>query len=223
MAYNENIDEFLLKHSKKQYKARSSSQTSRISSGISRRNAHTIDHSLYDNTNQKIHDQYLTSIYKPIHEAVEQYEETYYGQIGKPKKPSKLKQSQTQLASTPLLPHTLPRNVSECRLITSNGSSGMTTLSGNRRINEDGLRMLRNNLNIKEKEMKATILENRIRRLEHEEERALKNKRMAEKKAEQMMLARQRHHTDLMTKLKRYEDTNRDLETKRRENVLRNH
>jgi len=99
----------------------------------------------------------------------------------------------------------------------------MTTLSGNRRINEDGLRMLRNNLAIKEKEMKSVILENRIRRLESEEQRALKNKRKAEQKAELMMQARQRHHTDLMEKLKRYEDNNRYLENKRRENLMRTH
>jgi hypothetical protein len=45
-----------------------------------------------------------------------------------------------------------------------------------RRINEDGILMLDNLYDVKEFELKAKIMENRLKRLEDEEARASKNK-----------------------------------------------
>ena len=45
-------------------------------------------------------------------------------------------------------------------------------------------------------------MENRLKRLEAEEGRALKNQKLAEAKAEQMLQARSRHYTEMMYKIK---------------------
>ena len=47
---------------------------------------------------------------------------------------------------------------------------------------------------------------NRLKRLEFEENRALKNQKKAEDKARKMLLARQRHYNDMMDKVSRYEN-----------------
>lgn len=81
-----------------------------------------------------------------------------------------------------------------------------------RKINEVGLQMLQKSYHLREKEIKAQILENRLKRLEHEEERAEKLRKKAEEKAELMMNARQRHHNALIEKLKAYEEQTKWIE-----------
>jgi len=48
----------------------------------------------------------------------------------------------------------------------NNSALGISTLSGHRRIHEDGVRMLHNNLVLKETQLKANVLANRLLKLE---------------------------------------------------------
>ena len=61
-------------------------------------------------------------------------------------------------------------------------------------------------------------MENRLKRLEAEENRAQRNQRLAEKKAADMLQARGRHYQDLMDKIKNYEERNSMLELQRLKN-----
>ena len=54
-------------------------------------------------------------------------------------------------------------------------------------------------------------MENRLKRLQEEESRAERNQRAAEKKAQQMLEARSRHYTDLMDKIKYYENQQKSI------------
>ena len=64
--------------------------------------------------------------------------------------------------------------------------------------------MLDNHYSMKEQINKAQIMENRLKRLQDEEVKALKNQRMAEKKASDMLQARGRHYNDMMEKMQYY-------------------
>ena len=91
-------------------------------------------------------------------------------------------------------------------------STNLTSLGGGkRRIHQEGLLMLGNHYNLKESELKSQIMENRIKRLEYEENRAQKNQAAAERKAEMMLAARNRHHEDLMRKFMHWEQQSSDL------------
>lgn len=65
--------------------------------------------------------------------------------------------------------------------------------------------MLDNLYDVKEFELKAKIMENRLKRLEDEEARASKNKQKALDKALKLLNARNRHHMELLDKLNNYE------------------
>lgn len=80
---------------------------------------------------------YKKSIYKPIYETVEQFEETFYRD-----KMKKILNDHVSQSVSQLIPHALPRPASELRMLTNSSSLGLTSLAGKRRINEDGLRML---------------------------------------------------------------------------------
>jgi len=139
-----------------------------------------------ENPNLILDENYINSYYKPIKEQNPKLEETQYNMKNK-----SIPKLEASLSTSLLLPHALPnRNPETIRMLTNNSSLGLTSISGKRRINEDGLRMLQNNLSLKETEMKANILENRLKRLEAEELKAQKNREKAEKKAEMMMNAR---------------------------------
>ena len=65
-----------------------------------------------------------------------------------------------------IIPHTLPRQTDNKRSLVNNSALGISTLSGHRRIHEDGVRMLHNNLVLKETQLKANVLANRLLKLE---------------------------------------------------------
>lgn len=58
--------------------------------------------------------------------------------------------------------------------------------------------MLDNNYTLKETEQRYNIMENRLKRLRDEELRAQKNQKEAEKRAQMMLEARNRHYQDLV-------------------------
>lgn len=63
----------------------------------------------------------------------------------------------------------------------SGGCYGTTSLGIKRRINTDGMKMFENNLAIRQTELKASMLENRLKHLENEELKALRNREKVEK------------------------------------------
>lgn len=77
-----------------------------------------------------------------------------------------------------------------------------------RRVHNDGVLMLDHHYNMREVELKHQIMENRLKRLNDEQARAIKNQRMAEQKAQDMLEARSRHYTDMMAKIKLYQERN---------------
>mmetsp|Transcript_6216 Transcript_6216/g.4689 ORF Transcript_6216/g.4689 Transcript_6216/m.4689 type:complete len:94 (+) Transcript_6216:275-556(+) len=77
---------------------------------------------------------------------------------------------------------------------------------GKRRIHEDGELGYSFKLNHKDAKIKAEIMENRIRRLLFEEERAKKLSEVAKMKAEKMLEARLRHQREVDEKLRMYEE-----------------
>lgn len=74
------------------------------------------------------------------------------------------------------------------------------TTGGKRRVHAEGVTMLEKKLQAREEELKMQSMENRIRRLEFEEQRARKMEQLANKRAENMIEARKRHYTDLLQK-----------------------
>lgn len=86
-----------------------------------------------------------------------------------------------------MIPHALPRTVDNQPRVITGGHYGTTSLSVKRRINNDGVRMLENSLAIKHSEFKATMMENRLKHLESEEQRAQRLKMRFEKQAENIM------------------------------------
>ena len=67
----------------------------------------------------------------------------------------------------------------------------------NRRVLQDGLVMLDAKLYYQDSQYKVEQLENRIKRLVYEDERAKKLTRVANEKAEKLMKARQRHESEI--------------------------
>ena len=65
--------------------------------------------------------------------------------------------------------------------------------------------MLDNNYDLKEYQLKEKIMQNRLKRLEEEELRAQKSKKVAEKKARDLLDTRKKYHEDLLDKLNQYE------------------
>jgi hypothetical protein len=49
-------------------------------------------------------------------------------------------------------------------------------------------------------------MENRLKRLGEEEDRAVRNQKLAEQKAQKMLKARGRHYQEMMDKIKNYQD-----------------
>lgn len=98
------------------------------------------------------------------------------------------------------------------------GSLQLPTLGNYRRVHNDGLLMLDNHYNLKEMEDKAKIMENRLKRLNDQEAKAIKNQKIAEKKASDMLLARGRHYNDMMNKMRFMHEKNAQLEDQRRRN-----
>ena len=88
------------------------------------------------------------------------------------------------------------------------GSISLPSLGGKRRVHNDGILMLDNHYIMRENQQKCQTLENRLKRLEEEERRAQRNQANAEKKAQEMLLARSRHYNDMMEKVKFYEEKN---------------
>ena len=75
---------------------------------------------------------------------------------------------------------------------------------GKRRIHGDGLVMLERHYSLKEQEIKALQMENRIKRLQFEEERSKKLEQTANERAEKMLDARKRHFDQLVEKKNHY-------------------
>ena len=65
--------------------------------------------------------------------------------------------------------------------------------TGRRRIHIDGFTMLDKHYNMNENAQKVSVMENRIKRLEFEENRARKMANLAQNRAEKMLEARKRH------------------------------
>lgn len=82
--------------------------------------------------------------------------------------------------------------------VRSNQTLSLPSLGQVRRVHNDGLLMLDNHYNMKEVELKHRVMENRLKRLEIEDQRAERNQIMAEKKATEMLEARGRHYTEMM-------------------------
>ena len=68
---------------------------------------------------------------------------------------------------------------------------------------------------LKETELKANMLENRLKRLEDEEIKFFKKQQIAENRAVQVLENRQKNHDQLMQKLMRYESDQKLLEIKK--------
>jgi hypothetical protein len=66
--------------------------------------------------------------------------------------------------------------------------------------------MLDRHLSLKDSEQKYEVMQNRVRRLLFEEERARRLSQMAKQKADKMLEARDRHQRELFEKFKYYED-----------------
>ena len=78
------------------------------------------------------------------------------------------------------------------------------SLAGKRRVHAEGLKMLDQHYQRKEEELKMQTMENRIKRLEFEEQRARKMEELANKKADSMIDARKRHFEDMLIKKNHY-------------------
>ena len=79
-----------------------------------------------------------------------------------------------------------------------------TSMGGKRRVHTEGLKMLENHYQMSEEKLKMQSMENRIRRLEFEEQRARKMERLANERASNMIDARKRHFEDLLLKKNYY-------------------
>ena len=75
-----------------------------------------------------------------------------------------------------------------------------TTMGGKRRVHTEGLKMLDEHYTIQEEKIRLKNMENRIMRLEFEEQRSRKMEEHANKRADSMMNARKRHFEELMMK-----------------------
>ena len=95
-----------------------------------------------------------------------------------------------------------------------------TTMGGKRRVHTEGLKMLDEHYTIQEEKIRLKNMENRIIRLEFEEQRSRKMEEQANKRADSMMNARKRHFEELMLKKNWY--LNREqVESQQREANLR--
>ena len=89
-----------------------------------------------------------------------------------------------------------------------------------RRVNPEGVEMLDAKLYFQDSQFKVNALENRIKRLIFEEERAKKLTKIANQKAEKLFQSRERHERDLLDKMQRREQSLVDQERKRQINQL---
>ena len=72
--------------------------------------------------------------------------------------------------------------------------------TGKRRVHDDGLTMLNEHYAFNREKQKLQQMENRVKRLQFEENRARKMSELAQEKAENLIHARNRHFMDLITK-----------------------
>jgi hypothetical protein len=77
--------------------------------------------------------------------------------------------------------------------------------SGVRRVHQDGILMLDKHLSVIDSTHKIEIMQNRVKRLLFEEERARKLSLLAKMKADKMLEARDRHQRELVDKFRYYE------------------
>lgn len=83
--------------------------------------------------------------------------------------------------------------------------------SGTRRVHQDGVIMLDKHLSVKDSSHKIEIMQNRVKRLLYEEERARKLSQMAKMKADKMLEARERHQKELTEKFRYYENRKSEI------------
>ena len=72
--------------------------------------------------------------------------------------------------------------------------------TGKRRVHEDGIIMLNEHYNTIDKKKNVLYMENRVKRLQFEDARVKKIADQAQEKAQNMIIARDRHFTDLILK-----------------------
>lgn len=75
--------------------------------------------------------------------------------------------------------------------------SGRIVSGGYRRVHQDGVMMLDRHYEMKDSTFKIEIMQNRVKRLLFEEERARKLESLAKNKADRMLEARDRHQKEL--------------------------
>lgn len=100
------------------------------------------------------------------------------------------------------------------------GHLGTTSLTNRRRVHEDGRRLLENQLAIKQSEMKASILENRLKHLENEEQKAQRKLKEAEQTANDLLNRRERNQEKNEQKLKQILDKQAEIENRRQINAM---
>ena len=84
-----------------------------------------------------------------------------------------------------------------------------------RRVHEDGLVMLKEHYAQIEENQKVQQMENRLKRLQFEEERSKKMSALAQDRAEKMIKARNRHFHELVNKKNFYAQQKIEVEKKR--------
>ena len=97
-----------------------------------------------------------------------------------------------------------------------------TTLGGGkRRVHQEGLKMLDNHYRVIEERTKLQSMENRIRRLEFEEQRARKMEQLANQRIDSQMQARSRHFEDMVLKKNYYINMQINENMQREKNLAR--
>ena len=79
-----------------------------------------------------------------------------------------------------------------------------TSLGGKRRVHNEGVKMLDNHFEVLEERVKLQSMENRLKRLEFEEQRAKKMENIANQRMTSQMQARNRHFEDMVLKKNYY-------------------
>jgi hypothetical protein len=101
------------------------------------------------------------------------------------------------------MPHSVARKVDNNARVTDVGSLGITTLGYRRRVDPDGVFLLKRNIELKEIETKAVLIHNRLKHLEGKEESSKKKKMKADMMTDEMIQARERHQNSVVQKMKR--------------------